>query len=377
VVKNLLRRWSSGRLGMLDTIREYALERLEASAEVDDVRRKHAEYFLRVVEGANLNAGKLDPGGQHIDVAALEQDNIRAALTWALAGGSLELGLQIASGMEQFWVVNDPAEGVRWLRSFLEQPHVEAVTPEVRAQALRACGSSIHIGGDPAGAEQLWKESLELFEQLGDDHGRAVLVHRLSISAMVRGDLVQASELVAEAHRLHERNDAWWRRTWGLAQTTGTLGAIERDLGNDERALDLLRESAVLAHDAGVTWWRGGMLAELSALSLRAGQLDEAELHARESLVIAVETRDYSGRVFGVGLLACAAAERGRLDRAGRLWGAIEGQRTFAPLGGWQRHYDSFEARILTLATPEFEGAVAEGRELELDEAVELALAET
>jgi predicted ATPase/class 3 adenylate cyclase len=377
VVKNLLRRWSSGRLGMLDTIREYALERLGASPEVDDVRRRHAEYFLKVVEGANLNAGKLDPGGQHIDVAVLEQDNLRAALTWALAGGSVQVGLETATGLEQFSVVNDPTEGVRWFRSFFERPDLEAVTPEVRAQALRACGSSTHIGGDPAGAEQLWKESLDLFEQLGDEHGRAVLLHRLSISVMIRSDLARARELVTEAHRLHERNDDWWRKTWGLAQTTGTLGAIERDLGNDERALDLLRESAVLAHDAGVTWWRGGMVAELSALSLRAGQLEEAESHARESLVIAVEQRDYSGRVFGVGLLACAAAERGRLDGAGRLWGAIEGQRTFAPLGGWQRHCDAFEARILTLATPEFERAVAEGRELELDDAVELALAET
>jgi predicted ATPase/class 3 adenylate cyclase len=367
VVKNLLRRWGSGRLGMLDTIREYALERLEASPEVDDVRRKHSEYFLGVAKGANLNAGKLDPGGQHIDVAMLEQDNIRAALTWALDSGSVQLGLEIAAALEQFWVVNDPAEGVRWFRSFLERPDVEAVPPEVRAQALRACGSSTHIDGDPALAEQLWKESLELFEQLGDEHGRAVLLHRLSISAMVRGDLEQAREIVSESHRLHELNEDWWRKTWGLAQ---------RDLGNDERALELLRESAVLAHDAGVTWWRGGMLAELSALSLRAGQLDDAELHARESLAIAAEQRDYSGRVFGVGLLAWVEAERRRLDRAGRLWGAIEGQRTFAPLGGWQRHCDAFEARIVTLATPEFERAVEEGRELELDEAVELALAD-
>jgi predicted ATPase len=374
VIKNLLRRWETGRLGMLDTIREYALERLEASPEVDDVRRRHAEYFLKVVEGANLNAGKLEPGGQHIEVAVLEQDNLRAALAWALACGSVQLGLEIAAGLEQFWVVNDPTEGVRWFRSFFERPDLEAVTPEVRAQALRACGSSTHIGGDPAGAEQLWEESLELFDQLGDEHGRAVLLHRLSISAMIRSDLGRARELVTDAHRLHERTDDRWRKTWGLAQTTGTLGAIERDLGNDERALDLLRESAVLAHDAGVTWWRGGMLAELSALSLRAGELDEAELHARESLVIAVEQRDYSGRVFGVGLLACVAAERGRFDHAGRLWGAIEGQRTFAPLGGWQRHYDAVEARILTLETAEFERAVAEGRGLELDEAVELAL---
>jgi len=123
-----------------------------------------------------------------------------------------------------------------------------------------------------------------------------------------------------------------------------------------------------------VTWWRGGVLAELGALSLRAGQLAEAESNARESLTIAAEQRDWSGRIFGVGLLACVAAEHGDLDRAGRLWGAIEDETAFAPLGGWQRHRAECEARILAHSNPELERALAEGRNLELDEAVELAL---
>jgi len=373
VVKSLLRRWTSGRLGMLDTIREYALDALEASPEVDEIRRRHAEYFLTVMQGANLSAGNLAPGGQHIEIAALEQDNARAALTWALASGSVELGLKIAVALEQFWVVNDPAEGVRWFQAFFESPDAEAVKPETRAHALRACASSTHIGGDPAGAEDLCKASLALFEQLGDEHGRAVLLHRLSITTMIR-DLVEARELVEASERLHERGEDWGHRTWGLAQTRGTLGAIERDLGDDGRALELLRESSVLARDAGVTWWRGGVLAELGALSLRAGQLAEAESNARESLTIAAEQRDWSGRIFGVGLLACVAAEHGDLDRAGRLWGAIEDETAFAPLGGWQRHRAECEARILAHSNPELERALAEGRNLELDEAVELAL---
>ncbi len=375
VIKNLLRRWGSGRLGMLDTIREYAVERLEETPEVDEIRRRHAEFFRSVAQDANLSAGKLDPGGQHLEVAFLEQDNMRAALTWALASGSVELGLEIATALEQFWVVHDPAEGVRWFRAFIEHPDFGGVSTEVKAHALRAYGSSMHIGGDPPGAERIWEQSLELFERLGDDHGRAVLLHRLSISAMIRRDLAQARELVQASHLIHERSDGWWPRTWGLAQTIGTLGAIERDLGDDGTALDLLRQSAVLAEQAGVTWWQAGMLAELGALSLRAGRLEEAESHSREALGIAAERHDRSGRIFAVGLLACVAAERGDLDRAGRLWGAIENEQAFAPLGGWQRHRDDCEAGIVGHATPEFERARAEGREFELDEAVELALA--
>jgi hypothetical protein len=116
------------------------------------------------------------------------------------------------------------------------------------------------------------------------------------------------------------------------------------------------------------------MLAELAQLLLNDGRTDDSEALARESLIIADELRDRAGRIFGVGLLACTAAERGELDRAGRLWGAIEGEWAFAPLGGWQRHRDACYARIQKAANAEFELGLAAGRELELDVAVEEAL---
>ena len=115
------------------------------------------------------------------------------------------------------------------------------------------------------------------------------------------------------------------------------------------------------------------MLAELAALELRAGRVDEAQAHARKSLVIAERLHDRPGRVFGVGLLACVAAEREQFDRAGRLWGAIEDERAFAPLGGWQRHRNERHERIRERATPAFDAAVVAGRKLELVGAVALA----
>ena len=97
VEKSLVRRWGTGRLGQLETIRDYALERLDASPEADDVRRKHAEFFLAVVESANINAGRLTPGGQRMDIAFAEQDNIRGAIAWAIRSGSPAIGLQLAT----------------------------------------------------------------------------------------------------------------------------------------------------------------------------------------------------------------------------------------------------------------------------------------
>jgi predicted ATPase/class 3 adenylate cyclase len=369
VDKSLLR-LRRGRFVMLETIREFAREQLEASGEDSNARRRHAEYFEEVSYGANLSAGNLRTGGQRIDVAIAEQDNIRAALAWSLGAGELALGLRIATSMEQFWVANDPREGMRWFAALLEQAD-DVVGEELLAHALRAYGSSTDIAGEDVAAHELYARSLALFEGLGDEKGRAVLLHRLALQAMRRGDLADARSLVGASHSLHKRDGD----QWGLAQTIATLGALERDAGQRERARELIAESARLSREVGVLWWHAGMLAELAALSLEADRFDEAEETARESLRLAQPMRDYGGRVLCVGLLAACAAERHDVERSGRLWGAIEDDRVGAPLGGWLRHRESCAIRIRRLAGPELDAAFAAGRALSLDEAVEYALA--
>jgi hypothetical protein len=198
-----------------------------------------------------------------------------------------------------------------------------------------------------------------------------VLLHRLGIQAMRRGELDEARSLVQASHEIHERKGD----TWGLAQTIGVLGALERDVGHADVAYELIAKSAELSKGVGVLWWYAGMLIELATLSLEAGRIDEAEATARESLALATRMRDYGGRVFGVGVLACVAAARGDAAHAGRLWGAIESHHVGAPLGGWLRHRAACEARIGAVADARFEEARARGRELSLDEAVDYVLA--
>jgi predicted ATPase/DNA-binding SARP family transcriptional activator len=374
VEQSLVRRDEDRRLVLLETVREYALDRLEEDAdEAQDVRRRHAEFFLAVAESANLNAGKLAPGGQHDEIANAEQDNLRAALAWALASGSVAHGLALANALEQFWVSHDPREGERWFDALLGHPEADAVPLDLRANALRSWGSSSFIAGDAETAETLWQQSLALFEQLGDEHGRAVLLHRLGISAEVRGDLDLARELVEASHEIHASNDDPWARAWGLTQTTGTLGAIARDAGEDERAYELITGSAALARETSV-WWEGGALGELAALALYAGRVDEAAEHARASLAIAQEVRSRAGRVFGVALLAWVAAARGERELAGRLWGAIDDEDAAAPLGGWRRHRPACTAAMDEVAGEEFERGRAAGHPLTLDAAAVLAL---
>jgi len=369
VVKNLVRRWGSGRLGMLDTIREYAVELLHAGPDSDEMYRRHAEHFLSVSEEANLNAGKLRPGGQRIELALAEQDNLRGALAWAIRSSSIALGLEIATALEQLWTL-DPNEGARWFERLFNHPEADVVPTSLRAQALRAYGSATDLAGHDSEAARLYEQSFALFDQLGDEQGRAVLLHRLGIQAMRRGELEHARELVESSDEIHERmNDRW-----GRAQTIGTLGAIARDAADPEQAYDLISQSVALAREVGVPWWESGMLAELACLALNSARVDEAERRARDSLELAEELNDRPGRIFGVGVLARVAAECGQHVRAGRLWGAIEEEHAVAPLGGWRRHRQECEARILALAVDEFEQARAEGRQLTLDEAVSIAL---
>jgi tetratricopeptide (TPR) repeat protein len=359
---------------MLETIREYALERLDEAPEADAIKRRHAEFFLQVAQSANLNPGKLAPGGQNLSIANAEQDNVRAALTWAFTSGSIELALRLAIAMDMFWTANDPREGIRWFAALLEHPGADAVAPELRAHALRGYGSSFALAGNDDAGERLWEQSLAIFEELGDEHARAVLLHRLGISSMWKGDLERARALVEESQTIHERNDNRWERIFGVAQTVGTLGAIARDAGEQQRAAELIEQSAAMGREVGVPWWESGMLAELTCLSFQAGRVDEAETRARRSLVLAEQIRDRPGRVFGVGLLATVAAQRGQCERAGLLWGAIEDAEAVAPLGGWRRHRQECEALIRDAAGAEFETARAEGRTLTLDDAASLAL---
>jgi tetratricopeptide (TPR) repeat protein len=308
-------------------------------------------------------------GPQRLDVAIAAQDNLRSALGWSVASGSVDFGLELATSLERFWVTRDPDEGIRWFAALLDQPGPADISRVVLANALRAYGGAAEMAGLHEFAERQWERSLRLFEGLGDEHGRAVILHRLGISAMRRGDLERARELVLTSLESHERRS----EVWGQAQAMGSLGAIERDAGDASRASELIEKSLALARELGVVWWVSGAQAELANLALGAGRIDEAEARARESLAIAEGMGDRPGRVFGIGLLARIAAERGQLERAADLWAAVEHEDAGAPLGGWRRHRESYGTLVLDRLASATASSVDRPRP-SLDEAASLAL---
>ncbi len=370
------------RFRLLETVREYAAERRAQHSTSDggggpeqgasdDLRRRHAAYYLDLARSANFDAGRLTAEGQRVDVVVPEQDNIRAALAWCLSSGCIALALEIATALEFFWVSQNPREGVRWLSALLEHPGAEAVDEGVLAHALRAYGTNADIAGDDHSAEELYQRSLAIFERTGDERGRAVLLHRLGTLAMRREELTAARDLVVSSHQLMERQQDAFVRVWGQAQSTGTLGAISRAAGDPVAAYDLLARSGALAREAGVRWWEAQVDAELAAVSLAAGRTEQADLHAREALLLA---GDPFVRVFAVGVLAGVAAEHGQDRRAGQLWAVVEHDDAVGPLGGWRRFRGACASHVSAAAGPAFERGLAEGRVLSLDEAVVRAL---
>jgi len=365
VEKSLVRR-TDDRFWMLETIREFAQERLAASDEADEIRRRHAEYLLRLGLAASLTP---ESGGwEQPDLVRPELDNFRWAIDWAMDNDQLDLAFRLAISLEQLWVMNDPFEGVRQLGTLLERS--DGVAPVLRARAQRCLGEAMWIAGDYEGGGLQMQRSLEAFEQLGDDRGVAILTHRLGAGALRTGDL-------ARARRLLEACMAMCRSVPNAkleADAVGSLGWVERLEGNRERALELFELSVAMCEQVGFTWMQANRLHDMAELSFELERPDLAQTYGREAVELARRVGDRQMVVYTLAVLARFAAAGGRSVRAGRLWGAVEAEEVRGPLGQWENEREGYAANVLVAADADFDVARASGRTLSLDEAVEYAL---
>jgi hypothetical protein len=363
VEKSLVRRWGSGRFGLLETVAEFAEERLAASDEDDAIRARHAAHYLAVAQSANLADDAEGPQDQ--ELAAREQANFRKALEWAL-DRDVELGFRLAIPLEQLWVARQPFEGIRWFESLFAA--AGELEPALHARALVGLGGLVFIAGDFERGKQLYEESLAEYTALGDDRGRAQVLHRLPYSAMVEGDFARARALAEESLALHRR----FGGRKGEAVALGTLADIEwRSGGDRERALELGQESAAIAREVGFVWWRSSMLTYMCEWSLELGQRADAERFGVEALELAHRMDDRMHRIYVLALLARVAAEDGRRERAGVLWGALEADEARGPIGQWEDERETYAAPVLACANEEFERGRLRGHSLSLDEVVE------
>jgi tetratricopeptide (TPR) repeat protein len=319
VDKSLLRQTIGGRFFILATIREYAAERLEASGEADELRSRHAEHFLALVEEAEpeLLGGAAE--SVWLDRLSLEHPNLQSALRWLSEhDGTAWRGLRMARALWRFWWLrSNVAEGRAELRTLLDRAGPLA-PPELRARALQALGDLAFRQGDRSEAGEALGSALALTLETGDQLGTAMVERCLGRLAIDEGRH-------AEARPLLERSLAVERelgRESGLTWTLTYLGWLALFDGDHARADALLSEGLARSRERRDLEGVGRHLLSLGHLALDRREPAVAAGRLAESLRIFAELDYKSGVAYVLEAMAQVAAMRGRSAPALRLAGA-------------------------------------------------------
>jgi len=273
------------RLLLLETIREYALERLEASGEAEAMRRQHATFFLQLSEESfpKMNSAEQSTWFKRLEA---DHDNLRAALRWTLERKP-QMGLRLAGVLSSgFWVsCNHESEGRSWLEQVLAQPDAEARTL-ARAKALRGLGLLAFNQGDFPEAQRLLEESVSISREIGaaGKFDLAGALTTLAFVALLQGNPGDTRELTEESLRLFQELGV----AWGAALALCHLGKATAELGDPRAARSLLEESAALFRVAGDRHLLALPIDALGLVALRQGDYAGAQTHFEEALALSV-----------------------------------------------------------------------------------------
>jgi predicted ATPase/class 3 adenylate cyclase len=378
VDKSLVRvRPDSGRFSMLETIREFAVERLEASGQADDLRRRHADFFLGLAQ-------ELEPLVRKDDEAALsrleaDHDNLRAALD------RLELsdpaGLQrMAGALWRFWYLRSHLrEGSRCLAAAAS---ADASPTPARAKVLHGASVMALNSGDDRGSLSWAEAALGLEQQLGNQWGVAYATMMIGNSmAEAKSDddrdLPGARDRLAEAAWLFgEQGD----RHYELIARSNQAW-ITGDLGDTAEERRLHEENLTIAREIGNNGIEAQELAQLAMFVRDEGRLDEAATMLRDSIRIDHRRGMDLNTAVQIGRLASVLVRAGHPRLALRLVGSAQGiiERVGSEAAWWsaERDRDTIElARAAGIDTATVDAELAEGQALSVDDAVTLALAD-
>jgi predicted ATPase/DNA-binding XRE family transcriptional regulator len=370
------------RFTMLETIREYAMERLVSSGEAGEAQRKHAQYYLELAEAAQPQASgkweELDWLSKFTRIE-IEHDNLRAALVWAVQNREVETGARLAIALWWFWVERGYlSDGRRWMETILALDGTEGATGEAphelpartKAYLLHVAGVLASVQGDHDHAVALHNESLSVYREMGHNKGVGMSLRALGLVAYERGDYRPAARLHEQALAL----DREFGTTFGIAWSLRALADAVREQGDLGRARTLLEESLALSRSEEHAWGIVRTLASLGGVACEAGEYVRASRLYEESLK--------QGRRMGqdIAILICleglarVAVAQGRMERAAWLIGAAAALREDRgwPLPPAKRaeHERTVAAARGALGEEAFEEAWARGYALRLDEVV-------
>ena len=360
------------RFYMLNTLKEYASERLRASGELDDIARRHSEYFVALAERAAARLRK-DDQLHWLNVLELEHDNMRAVLRTAIRLGDAPTELRLASRLTRFWEYHAHlTEGQRWLEEALSR--ATDVEPALRADGLEGAAILALAQGELKRATVLMEECVEIRRGLGDPSLLGSSLRYLAIVRLDRGDTAAARKLLEESLALQRE-----------AGNEGELATVLSNVGilaiHDEQwayAAGLYQQSLELFARAGDTLGMARAMLNLSDVRLNARELDEARDLLEQSLKMFEQLGMRWDIVYVIENLGGVAAYDGRPADAARLIGAADRAREElgTPLPeGEKVAYNRYVAAAKEVLGPEaFAAAWDEGRRMTLEEAADFAL---
>jgi predicted ATPase len=371
VDKSLLRH-SDERFSMLETIREYALERLKESGEADDLRRRHAEHFLALAEEAEPSILGVSPG-EWLDRLEREHDNLRAALDWLESSAETQLALQLAGTIWEFWCLRGHfPEGWRRLENLLR---ADERPTRARAKALTGAGHlAPGAGVDPATQRLRSEEALALHREVGDPWAIAFAEYEFAVGLAMAGDFAAARPLVLKSvRRLREVGDVH-----RALQAARMVAWCHLELGELERAKAFYEELLRDARSAGDQQMEARALATLSQFATDDERNQDALDLLREAYRLDREFGDPFEIANDLAYFARALAFSDRAATAVRLVSLYEAmcEERGIPQMSWVAKIseDAMSRARARLDDAAFAEAWEEGRKLTADGAVALAL---
>lgn len=319
---------AGSRFHMLETIREYALEKLLASGEGDITRRAHAAYYLVLAEeeAAGEGAASTAAAGS-FEEFELEHENLRAALDWLIETQNAEWGLRLGTAMFRFWETKEHlSEGRSRLQKLLQLPGAALATTG-RTRALFAAGVLTGGQGDYESANRLIQESLEIARSLQDKQGVAVCLNGLAVHARDGGDFSTARSLLEEALAL-------WREVGNpavVARFLSNLANVIKLQGDYSQARSLYEECLSIFRELGDTTGVAWSLNYLGDVARSQGDLPAARSLYEQSLATFRELGDLWGMAASLADLGNLARDQGDGSAAQRLYG--ESIKIFQQLG--------------------------------------------
>ncbi len=365
------------RFTMLETIREFARERLEASGEAEEMGHRHAEYFARVAAELGWIGPRQDARDQKIE---RDLPNIRAALAWARTRREPQIGLRLATPMGRWWYTRgafDEAEG--WLRALLaldEEAGERAAPAELRVSALYALILLALDRRNYDEAEAMAREGLELARSNGDAARAGNMLAELGHVTEARGDLDVAMAHFEEALAQYEKGGA---RGEGAAvgRTLSSLGNLSRAKGEYERARTYLERALAWARERDFSFAIASGLVSLGHVAVEQNDYPRASALYREALEMYRTLRNPASIAWLLEGVTVTAGAKGNTEAVAQLDGAVTSLRAVAGAAEsseWPPFARTCEVARQTLGEDAYSDASARGGALTPERAIAYAL---